>query len=236
MKSYHIILYRCTTAVILCVLAFLLVRVFIGTHNRVILEFDIVQNEELILFSGYGEPPQFAIWLEDPVSGKLQTVFVTYRSATGDWEGKFECPVSLPRWFEVYQQETSTTELPRIDTPAPIAVTGATPKADHFKIRAEVEPGSHWICWIEVNLAADFNADYQQYNETEGTFDTHFSGQPALVYRGEITAVVGECLSPQLYGMSVVSASQGQTVQPVSKHITTAKNIFKSINIRAIRH
>jgi hypothetical protein len=35
------------------------------------------------------------------------------------------------------------------------AVLGATPKDDYFSIRIEVEPGSEWNYWIEMNLAGD---------------------------------------------------------------------------------
>jgi len=224
-----------TVLVVVVLAAVLAFNAIYRTHGRVMIEFDIHQNKDLIILSNIGEPPQFAIWLEDPVNGKLQTVFVTYRSGTGDWDGKLECPAALPRWFEVYQHETSTTELPKLDAPAPIAVTGATPEVDHFKIRAEVKPGSHWICWIEVNLAADFNADYQEYNETEGTIDTHLSGQPALIYRGEVQAVLGEQIEPQLYGQSKIENFAADSVEPVSSGVTTAKDIFKSIKIRVIK-
>ena len=206
------------------------------TCDHVIIEFDIHQNKDIIFSSNFGQPPQFAIWLEDPVTGRVQTVFVTYRSATGDWVGKFECPVALPRWFEVYQQEESTTKLPSLDRPAPIAVTGATPEEDYFKIRVEVEPGRRWICWIEVNLAGDFNAAYPPlYNEAQGTLDEHFNGQPALVYRGEIHAVVGEQIEPQLYGLSTTENLTEDAAQQLIGGVTTAKNIFKSIKIRVIQ-
>jgi len=208
-------------------------RTIYRTQGRVMLEFDIHQNPDAILFSAFGEPPQFAIWLEDSQTGHLQTVFVTYRSATGDWVGKVECPDALPRWFEVYKQEMNTTTLPRLNaSSAIIAVTGATPQAEHFKIRAEVPPGSDWICWIEVNLAGDFNAAYRQYDEDLQTVDIHFSGQPALVYRGKIHAVTGEEVEPELYGQSSV---ENPVVRPVSTGVTTAKDIFQSIHIRAIK-
>jgi hypothetical protein len=62
----------------------------------------------------------------------------------------------------------------------------------------------------------------------------HFSGQPPLVYRGEITAIPGEQIVPQLYGQSVLDSPTGQTVQPVSGDIITARDIFQSIMIRVI--
>jgi len=218
--------------VMFAVVGILASRAIHRTQNRVMIEFDIRQNPDTILFSTLGEPPQFAIWLEAHESGHLKTVFVTYRSATGDWVGKMECPVALPRWFEVYRQEMRTKALPKPSAPSPIAITGATPKAEHFKIRAEVTPGSDWICWIEVNLAGDFNARYSQYSENLQTVDVHLSGQPPLVYRGQICAVVGAEIEPELYGQSMVGCS---TICPVDAGVTTAKNIFQSIRIRAIK-
>ena len=205
------------------------------TRGPTLIEFEIHQDKDLILLSVFGEPPQFAIWLEEPVSHRLQTVFVTYRSASGDWIGKTECPAALPRWFEVFREETNSTGLPSFDNPAPDAVTGATPQAEHFKISVEVEPGSRWICWIEMNLAGDFNDKYRAYNKEQKTVDSHLSGQPPLIYRGEITAIPGEQIVPELYGQSVLDSPKGETVQPVSDDVTTARDIFKSIGIRVIQ-
>lgn len=211
-------------------------HIILRTRGATLIEFDIHQDKDLILLSVFGEPPQFAIWLEEAVSHRLQTVFVTYRSASGDWIGKTECPAALPRWFEVFRQETNSTGLPTFDNPAPDAVTGATPQAEHFQIRVEVEPGSRWICWIEMNLAGDFNDKYRGHNKEEKTVDLHFSGQPPLVYRAEITAIPGKQIVPELYGQSVPDSPSGETVQPVSDDVTTARDIFKTIDIRVIRH
>ncbi|MDR1102670.1 MAG: hypothetical protein LBL42_02830, partial [Tannerella sp.] len=49
------------------------------TANRVQVEVNIHINREAVYLSVYAEPPQFAIWLENPGSGECQTVFVTYR-------------------------------------------------------------------------------------------------------------------------------------------------------------
>ncbi len=220
-------------------------HIILRTRGPTLIEFDICQDMELIRLSVFGEPPQFAIWLEEAVSPRscfrkkargLQTVFVTYRSASGDWIGKTECPAALPRWFEVFRQETNSTGLPTFDNPAPDAVTGATPQAEHFQIRVEVEPGSRWICWIEMNLSGDFNDKYRGHNKEEKTVDLHFSGQPPLVYRAEITAIPGKHVVPELYGQSVPDSPAGETVQPVSDDVTTARDIFKTIDIRVIRH
>jgi hypothetical protein len=68
----------------------------------------------------------------------------------------------------------------------------------------------------------------------EKTIDVHFSGQPSLIYRGEVNATPGERIVPALYGQAVVDDPNGETVQPVSDRVTTARNVFKSIEIRVL--
>ena len=85
-----------------------------------------------------------------------------------------------------------------------------------------------------MNLAGDFNEKYQERNEKEKTVDWDFVGQPALVYRGQIKAVPGEQIAPELYGQSGLNSPDGKTIQPVSDGVTTAKNIFRAINIRVV--
>ena len=200
---------------------------------RVTLECRIRQDTDLILFSDYGEPPQFAIWLEDPAGKQVRTLFVTRRSGKGVWEGKAECPAALPRWFRVYEKETGRKGLPTPKAPAPDAVSGATPKSEQFTWRAEVERGRRWVCWIEVNLAADFNQAFPRYNEATGEIDTHDSGQPPLLYRAELLAEPGSRLVPKLWAY-VVPGSRGKGVERDLSRITTAKEIFRSIQLRVL--
>jgi hypothetical protein len=197
------------------------------------IEFRIEQDMDIILFSDFGEPAQFAIWLEDPATHAVKTVFVTRRSATGDWVGKAECPASLPRWFDVWRHETGQTGLPRADAPAPDGVSGPTPKMKDFTWAVEVAPGTEWICWIEVNIAADFNQTFMKFNEKTGVMDTDFSGQPSLLYRAEITATPGNTVEPALFGHTLPGSPTGE-VQRDTSAITTAKNIFSALSIRVV--
>lgn len=196
-----------------------------------LVEFDIEQDPDAILFTCFGQPPQFAIWLEDPFSGNYKTLFVTYRSATGNWVGKMECPIALPRWFEVYKKEFKKNRIPTPTNSLPHAVTGPTPKLDHFIIRTQVESRKNFICWIEVNLAGDFNVKYPSMNETTNNVDVHYSGQPALLYRASLDAKVEQYITPELYG---VSSDDGQKILPVTDDIDSAKTIFKKIEIKVI--
>lgn len=79
--------------------------VILRTKNRVQVEFNIHINQQSIYLSTYSEPPQFAIWIENPRNGKCQQVFVTYRASRGDWEGKADVP-ALPRWKTIVSPST----------------------------------------------------------------------------------------------------------------------------------
>ena len=73
------------------------------TWGRTLIQIDIHQNKKIIHLSNFAEPPQFAIWLENPSTKELKTVFVTHRVAKGDWEGKANVPVALPLWFKLFR-------------------------------------------------------------------------------------------------------------------------------------
>lgn len=216
------------------IIAGILLYAYRGTWGKTDIEFRIHINEQLVLESAFGESPSFAIWLEDPLTGRNQTVFVTRRAAVGDWEGKAEVPVALPVWFEVYKIENETEDLPNIEKPAPVAVSGATPKPGYFKTRARVDSGSKWICWIEVNLSGDYNDSYQEYDQIEKIEDEYGRGQPALLFKAELEAIEGIVMTPEIAGMCVLDAPEGNMIQPL-KGITTALRIFDEINIAIVK-
>ncbi len=199
-----------------------------------VLEFDIHQDMNLISLATFSEPPQFAVWLEQPQTHRLKTIVATYRSATGDMIGKAECPGCLPLWFAVYEKETGKTGLPTMDKPAPAAVTCATPLQEHFILRRRVKYAGSFILWMEMNLAGDFNESYREDNEQAETIDWDYSGQPPLVYRCEITAVPGNKYIPDLFGQVDMEKPFDQMIVPVSDGVTTAKDVFKSIEIRVV--
>lgn len=202
------------------------------TAGRTQIQFDIHQNKELILLSTYSEPPQFAIWLENTDMPKLRMVFVTRRVSVGDWEGKTNVPVALPRWSELFRGKNESHNV--IIDDKYDAVTGATPKENYFSIRAEVEPGSCWICWIEMNLAGDFNESFPRLNLRSFKEDEFSCGQPALLYRTSITANKGTKYIPELVGQSIWEDGENR-IEPVSQGITTARNVFDTIQISVIR-
>jgi len=113
---------------------------------------------------------------------------------------------------------------------------GATPKVDHFRVRAEVKPKSIWNIWIEVNLAGDFNSSYLYYDMEKGLIDDHYIGQPSLVYKSKIKAEVGVETEPDLFAQSKLDPTGEKVIlEPVTNTVTTARDIFELINIKVIR-
>lgn len=205
---------------------------WLRTINKTELEFIIRLDPTLIQVSTYGEPPTFAIWVENS-RGDLANVYVTRRAYTGDWEGKPDVPVALPYWFSLNR----SGKLSMKDRDAFLktdAVTGATPKEDLFIAKVMVPPDSTYECWIEMNLAGDFNQYYKEMDPEKMKADEFANGQPALVYHGTIKAVPGNSIEPGLYGMTLIPDSVENIIQPV-KGITTADKVFNSIRVEVVR-
>lgn len=211
----------------------LVLYAFIRAYNMTDLEFRIHINEKNVKESSFGESPTFAIWIEEPETGLTQSIFVTYRAGLGDWEGKKSVPEALPRWFEINEAEQHTKSLIKYKELERLNITGATPKPGYFRTRVRVSPGSNWFCWIEVNLAGDFNNHYKEYDSVTKNSDNYKIGQPALLYKAAIKAYKGNHTTPNLVGMCKVS-DNGTRIVPL-EGITTAKEIFDEICIEVVR-
>jgi hypothetical protein len=111
-----------------------------------------------------------------------------------------------------------------------MAISGATPKEDFFTIRVAVEPGSKWVCWIEMNLAGDFNEAFPEIDTRSHMEDEFSNGQPALLYRADIVAVENSVFLPELFAQSIWNRDT-VSIEPVSEGITTAKFVFDTIRI-----
>jgi len=207
---------------------------FARTWNKTDIEFRLHINEQLVRESVFGESPTFAIWLEDPETGSTQTIFVTNRAGLGDWEGKTSVPVALPKWFEVNESEKQSNNLLKSKIPEELTITGATPQPGYFSTRVRVSPETSWICWIEVNLAGDFNDTYKEYDEELQTSDEYKTGQPALLYKAEISAEEGNQVVPDIAGMCMLVPEKGVMIQPLIG-ITTATDIFDEISVVVVR-
>jgi hypothetical protein len=228
MKFKKYILTALVTGIVL--IGGLILFAFARTWGKTEIQFKIHINEELVQQSTFGESPTFAIWIEDTGTGATQTIFVTNRAGLGDWEGKADVPDALPKWFEINRNIKKAPELPGQENSETDANTGATPQPGYFTIRVQVPPGSRWNCYIEVNLAGDFNEHYRVYNEEKKTNDEYMTGQPALLYKTEIKAEEGNTAIPEIIGMSVLDSEGINLVKPL-EGITTAADIFDEMEI-----
>ncbi len=201
-------------------------------EDEVELVFSIHQNRQIYEASIYGEPPQFAIWLEDPSSGTIKTVFVTYRTGHGDFEGKASVPVALPAWIGAFRKETGRDNMPTPREPVAMAVTGATEKAPEITKETPVPEGSEWNYYIEVNVAGDYNPQFPSYQDN-GVADPDGNGQPSLIYMGTIKAVEGERSAPQLIGRTE-QMYFSKEINPDLTGIDTAKELFTKIEVNCL--
>lgn len=196
--------------------------------NRALLEFEIHINRNAIYLSTYSEPPQFAVWLENMKNGRKKQVFVTGRAGTGDWEGKADVPSAIPHWVQIFRNgkdEIGSDE---------ITISGATPKEEYFRIEAEVPSGSEWTAWIEMNLAGDYNEYYPPVNLITHEEDEFACGQPALLYRADISAVPCNEYKPGIVALSLWENGKARLAAPDST-ITSAGTVFDEINIRVVK-
>jgi hypothetical protein len=193
--------------------------------TRATIEFEVHLNSELIYFSDYSEPPQFAVWLMDNKSGALKNIFVTSRAATGDWEGKADVPSAIPYWTKIFKQNK---QLDRTDD---ITVSGATPKEEFFRLDVETDANKKYTLFIEVNLAGDYNDFYPQIDPETYYEDEFACGQPALLYISNVVSTPGNEYSPSLHAMSFWKNGESFIAKPDST-ITSADKIFDQINIK----
>lgn len=210
----------------------LLMVKFKKSSEVVSIKFDVHQNKNAIYLSTFAEPPQFAIWIENAKTGERKTVFVTHRSGIDDWEGKPKVPAALPRWSELFKAPRQSDESDAKNDPVD-GVTGATPRNYVFSAGIEVPSGSEWNCWIEMNLAGDFNEAFPEFNEKTFEEDEFSCGQPALLYKANVIATKGLVIKPDLVNQSVWDNGENR-IEPVSDGITTARNIFEDIKISVI--
>jgi hypothetical protein len=212
----------------------LVIYAFARTMNKTELEFLVHINEELVQQSVFGESPTFAIWLEDPVTGETHTVYATRRVAMGDWEGKKDVPMALPVWSEINRAEQLSKSQKAEAVHDDLVTTGATPLPGYFRSRVRIAPGSQWICWIEMNLAGDYNETYPQFDPETRIEDEFSTGQPAILYRVDIEALKDNVVIPILHGMCLFNEANRAVIEPLNG-ITTAAGVFDEISVSVVK-
>lgn len=171
--------------------------------------------------------PQIAAWLEDEQGHFLGTVYITQKTASGHWtKAPWQNPPQRPSALPVWSHRHTPESLPT-------TVTSATPKAGldrHIPLSS-----NRAVLYVEVNHSTDFNAAYPK-NAAPGTSGYSGgkmgSGQPSLVYRGEIDqhSGSGSCVL-ELIGHGSPDGREGN-IDPDLSGITTAREIVQSITIR----
>jgi hypothetical protein len=142
--------------------------------------------------------------------------------------------VALPQWFRLFRGNGNSADPQNQEKGSDLVVSGATPKADYFSIRVEVKPESEWLCWIEMNLAGDFNDSYPEFNLETLREDEFSCGQPALLFRADIAAEEGKTCTPVLSAQAIWDDGSVR-IEPVSEGVTSARNVFDTIRISVIR-
>jgi len=196
--------------------------------GQVNLLFRLKVDRKVYIQSDWGQPPQLAIWLEQPGGHKIKTLWVTHRTGAGEWRGKADCPVSLPYWVSRYNKETKTTGPPTFQQPVADAITQPTPRTE-FRATTTVRRGSTWDYFVEVNVSGDFNRDFPSIQD-DGVEDPQGNGQPSLIYQGRITAKVGARSSPKLIGRTDQFEPVDHIIKDL-KSVTSAKQILPVIDV-----
>jgi hypothetical protein len=201
-----------------------------GTGSKQVeIEFSMDVDRDVYKYSNYGEPPQLAIWLEQPETGKIRTVWVARRSGRRLWKGKVECPTALPYWESRHNKEKSAYRQRGLLERLVDAISGATPKGGTFKARVELPLGSKWEYYIEMNVSGDYNYDFPSCLE-DGTPDPEGNGQPSLIYKGIIKATPGNSCIPELIGRTDQWIAVDHIIEDL-KGITNAKKVLSNINV-----
>lgn len=197
--------------------------------EKVVLKFTMFVNKKIYEHTDYGEPPQIAVWLEQPESGKIRTIWVSHRTGKQQWKGKIECPTALPYWKSRHKLEKSSFRERSFIKRLIDAITGATPKGGEFTVKAAVPCGSQWQYFIEVNLSGDFNITFPSVLD-DGTPDPDGNGQPSLIYNGKFEAISGKSDVPKLIGRTDQWVPIDSVIHDLTG-ITTAKNIFSEVQV-----
>ncbi len=152
--------------------------------------------------------PQVAIWLEDTNGAFVKTLYVSNNGA--------DTKTLLPVFTSVAKNNT------KVD-----AETTSTPKGG-FNFFISIPDDAVYIMKAEVNAIGDYNKNYTK--STTGT-----SGQPSVVYSGEVRGdfpVEEVNLLP--YGVGDAKGANGKVSEDLTK-LTTAQQIFKAFSIVAVK-
>jgi hypothetical protein len=115
--------------IVLITAAILIIR----TRGRTLIQIDIHQNKELIHLSTFAEPPQFAIWLENPETQELKRCFCNSQVAVGDWEGKANVPVCITSVVQTFQRQRKSFIIRRFPIKNQYVISGQLQRQTIFR-------------------------------------------------------------------------------------------------------
>ncbi len=189
--------------------------------------FYLYLNRDQYIMTNWAEPPQFAIWLENDLTGEIRTAWVTQDTGTDTWEGRVGCPVALPYWVSRYGIEQGDGIGPTHRNPVPDAITGPTPMQAH-DCAVRIEGGEQWSYYVEVNVSGDFNEAFPQYFGFQE--DRFGNGQPSIVYRGEIDFSAEVVTEAKLIGRTEQEWFVSELNSDLSG-ISSARNLITRIQV-----
>lgn len=177
----------------------------------------------LFWFIHIANPPQLAVWVEHPDGQFIQNLYVTERTALGNWrsapgdDSVIERKESLPLWSASGSQMPDVISSASMKAPESITATLDGPLEDELHV------------YLEVNHSTDFNESYPM-DAAEGSpaysGGPMGSGQPALVYRLIIPATERSGRGRfELIGYSSPDGSDS-LIRPIDPTITTALDIL----------
>lgn len=203
----------------------------------------VVNNsDELSIYLDKGKAfnhPTFVIWVEDMEGQYLKTLYITQSYASGIFEHKMiddktwgkepgasVQPAALPYWTHKKGLIDDKYLIPVPEHPFVDAYTGATPKGN-FNFKTSQLAEKKYQLLLEVNQTWDWNA-YWTNNKYEDSDAYKHSAQPSLIY----SAIVND--RDSLFHFNLIGhgdpTGESGKLFPDTTTLTTAKNIFSSLN------
>lgn len=194
--------------------------------NSDLLEISFEVDKEIYEQTDYGEPPQIAVWLETADSLFYRTVWVTRRTGKKEWQGKVDCPVSLPYWNFRKENESNPGFWQKMVD----AISGATVAEGTIKKSIRISKSKKYVYFIEVNASGDYNGSFKKWSDKDVP-DSEGNGQPSIIYSGGLDSDRSFISGPVLIGRTNQHTKDNILYSDIEK-ITTAKDLIKNIRLK----
>jgi hypothetical protein len=160
------------------------------------LELEIIPGEHWIgegtvfFFVKIEVEPTFAVWMENTNGEFIETLYVTGKAASGEWNATKGRPEALPIWGRkaMAMPQENGLYLPSKNAPLPDAISGATPMEDAripLTPASVLPPGSYRV-YMEINIAFDYNETWRKGLRKTNRFYNGENGQPSLLLQADI--------------------------------------------------